>query len=277
MAEATEVTAPAAANADAGQADQGKAGAPEVGSTQPAPNADKAGQAPDAQTSQPAFDVQKSYDELRKQFTKVTQDYSKDRKTWHQTLSELQSLKQSQAQLADVLSKATETPIDPTRFYEDFKTQGPKALDGYVDKRVSAATKRLQDAYVEQANQALLLETKLEKLHRKLDKENYPDFDQLEPLMQELAEDETVPIDFNQPVAVVLDALYKLARSRSSDNAVKAAEELGRKQADAEARKEAATAVPGGGKGGAPAIDPKNMSADQLRQFFINQGMVEEA
>lgn len=277
MAETQEVTAPVAAPADAGQADQSKAGAPDNGTKAPASNPDPSGQAIDTQTSQPSFDVQKSYDELRKQFTRVTQDYSKDRKTWNQTLSELQALKQAQAQLAETLSKATETPIDPARFYEDFKTQGPKVFDGYVNKRIGEATKKLQEAYTEQANTALLLEAKLEKLHRKLDSKNYPDFAELESVMQEIADSENCPIDWNQPIGVVYDALYKLARTRSSENAVKAAEEFGKKSADDAARKEAATAVPGGGKGGAPAIDPKNMSAEQLRQYFIQQGMVEEA
>jgi hypothetical protein len=239
-----------------------------------APNGDPASAG--APTGQPAFDVQKSYEELRKQFTRVTQDYSKDRKTWNQTLSELQSLKQAHAQTAELLSKATQTPIDPARFYEDFKTQGPKVFDGYVKQQVAEQTKQLQEAYVEQANTALLLEAKLEKLHRKLDTKTYPDFAELETVMQEIADSEDCPIDWNQPIGVVYDALYKLARSRSSESAVKAAEEFGRKQAEEAARKEAATAVPGSGKGGSVTADPRKMTAAQLRQHFISQGMVEE-
>jgi hypothetical protein len=264
------------------------AGAP--ASTEGQPNATPTTQADPAQpgatngepaskgdpAGQPAFDVQKSYGELRKEFTRVTQDYAKDRKTWNQTLTELQELKKAHAQTAELLSKATETPIDPARFYEDFKTQGPKVFDGYVQKQVAAQTKQLQDAYVEQANNALLLEAKLEKLHRRLDTKTYPDFSELETVMQEIADSEDCPIDWNQPIGVVYDALYKLARSRSSENAVKAAEEFGAKQAEEAARKEAATAVPGSGKGGAPVTDPKNMTAAQLREHFIRQGMVEE-
>jgi hypothetical protein len=228
-------------------------------------------------TGQPAFDVQKSYEELRKQFTRVTQDYSKDRKTWQQTLSELQAVKESQAKFADLLSRATEQRVDPAQFWKDLETQGPKALDGYLNKKLTEATQKLQDAYVDQANTALLLEAKLEKLHRRLDTKTFPDFEQLEPLMQELADSEDCPIDFNQPIGVVYDALYKLARSKSSEEAVKAAEEFGRKQADEAARKEAVTAVPGGGKGGTPTTDPKSMSAAQLRQYFIQQGMIDES
>lgn len=273
--ETQEVTTPPA-NADAGQVVQPDASAPEAGTKAPALKPEAAGQANDAQTSQPAFDVQKSYDELRKQFTRVTQDYSKDRKTWQQTLTELQALKQAHAQTAEQLSKAMKTPIDPVRFYEDFKTQGPKVFDGYVNERIQDATKQLQEAYTEQANTALLLETKLEKLHRRMDTKNYPDFAELEPLMEEIAGDDKTPIDWNQPIGVVYDTLYKLARSRSSENAVKAAEEFGAKRADEAARKEAATTVPGSGKGGAPTTDPRKMTASQLRQHFISQGMVEE-
>ena len=280
MANETVVENPADPAAGAGQPDPaaGQPGQTPTTKADPAqggaPNGDPASTG--APTGQPAFDVQKSYDELRKQFTRVTQDYSKDRKTWQQTLSELQALKQAHAQTAEQLSKAMKTPIDPARFYEDFKTQGPKVFDGYVNERVQEATKQLQEAYVEQANTALLLEAKLEKLHRKMDTKNYPDYAELEPLMQEIADDESTPIDWNQPIGVVYDTLYKLARSRSSENAVKAAEEFGKKQAEEAARKEAATAVPGSGKGGAPTADPRKMTAAQLRQHFISQGLVEE-
>jgi hypothetical protein len=239
-----------------------------------APNGDPASKG--EPTGQSAFDVQKSYEELRKQFTRVTQDYSKDRKTWNQTLSELQALKAAHAQTAELLSKATQTPIDPARFYEDFKTQGPKVFDDYIGKQVAERTKQLEAAYVEQANMALLTETKLEKLQRTLDTKNYPDFAALEPVMQEIADDPNTPIDWNQPIGAVYDALYKLARNRSSESAVKAAEEFGKKQAEEAARKEAATAVPGSGKGGSVTADPRKMTAAQLRQHFISQGMVEE-
>lgn len=271
--------APVAANADAGQAADTKAGAPDAASTQPAPKAGEPGQAPSEPTTQPAFDVQKSYDELRKQFTKVTQDYSKDRKTWNQTLNELQTLKQSQTKIAELLSRVTEQPIDPAQFLQDLQTHGPKAMDGYVNKRIQAETEKLQSQYVEQANKALLLEEKLEKMSRRMDKTNYPDFEQLEPIMAEIADpsNEDCPIDFNQPVGVIYDALYKLARSRSSETAVLAANEAGRREAEATIRKEAASAVPGGGKGVSTTPDLKGMSAAQLRQHFINLGMVDDA
>ena len=268
----TTATAPVAANADAGQAGQSQAVAPEAGTSSPAPKAETEGQATSAQTSQPSFDVQRSYEELRKQFTKVTQDYSKDRRTWNQTLSELQHLKQLQGQLAEQLSKATEVPIDPAQFLTDLQTHGPKAMDGYVNKRIESATAHIQSAYVEQANRALDLELRLERMARRMDTENYPDFKKLEPIMEELSDPASnISIDWNQPVGVIYDTLYKLARSKSSDNAVKAAEEFGRKSAEEQLGKEARTAVPTSGGAGAPVDPTKVKDISKLREYFVSQ------
>lgn len=277
-----ETTAPVVTESDRpsinpGQAEKTQAETSNATATVPAKTGESTEQVSTEPINQAPFDVQKSYGELRKEFTKVTQDYSRDRKTWNQTLSELKSLKQSQAQMAELLSKATEQPIDPAQFMQDLQTHGPKAMDKYLEARVQAQTAQLRDAYTEQANTALLLEAKLEKLHRKLDTTNYPDFAQLESTMNEIAEGEDCPIDWNQPISAIYDALYKLARSRSSEDAVKAAEKFGAAQAEKQLGKEAATAVPGGGKGGSVTTDPRNMTASQLRQYFISQGMVEEA
>jgi hypothetical protein len=222
-------------------------------------------------TGQPEFDVRKSYDELRKQFTKVTTDYSRDRKTWNQTLSELQTLKQSHGQLAQLLTKATKAPVNPEQFMRELQSQGPEALTAHVKELIQAETAQMQEAYTEQANRALLLEAQLEKLYRRQDAENYPDFKQLEPVMQEIADSENCPIDWGQPTAVIYDTLYKLARSRSSEDAVKAAEEFGRKTAEHQLGKEAATAVPGGGKAGAPLDPSKIKDISKLREYFVSQ------
>jgi len=272
-------TAPVETESDRPSIDPGQAEKTPTTKAEPAQNGTaQSSPAPEgASAEQPAFDVQKSYGELRKEFTKVTQDYSRDRKTWNQTLTELQALKQSQAQMAELLSKATEQPIDPAQFMQDLQTHGPKAMDKYLQARVQEQTKQIREAYTEQANTALLLEAKLEKLHRKLDTTNYPDFAQLEATMNEIAESEDCPIDWNQPISAIYDALYKLARSRSSEDAVKAAEKFGAAQAEKQLGKEAATSVPGGGKGGSVTVDPRSMTAPQLRQYFISQGMVEDA
>lgn len=261
--------------------DPGQAPAPATTKAEPAQKDSLNAPAPvGTPAEQPAFDVQKSYEELRKEFTRTTQNYARDRKTWNQTLNEMQAMKQSQAQLAELLSKATEQPVDPAQFWQDLQSQGPKAFDGYLKKHVDSATKAIQEAYTEQANKALGLEIKFEKMSRRMDSKNYPDWDKLEPIMNEIADpdnNEPTPIDWNQPIGLVYDALYKLARSRSSEDAVKAAEQFGKAQAEKQLGKEAATAVPGGGKGGSVTTDPRNMTAPQLRQYFISQGMVEEA
>lgn len=264
--EPTGTTATAAPAADAGQ----DAGAAAQTGTTPQGPAQEQGPATKGADAGQSFDVQKSYDELRKQFTKVTQDYSRDRRTWNTTLSELQAIKSSNAKLAEMISKATERQVSPEQLMSELQTQGLKALDPYFDRKLQGATAQLQNAYTEQANKALLLEAQFEKLVRRMDTANYPDFQQLEAVMQEIADAEDCPIDWNQPTPVIYDTLYKLARSHSSEDAVKAAEEFGRKQAERQLGKEAATAVPGSGKGSV-STDLSKIPLDQLRALFVSQ------
>jgi hypothetical protein len=109
---------------------------------------------------------------------------------------------------------------------------------------------------------------------RRNDVTNYPGFKELEPVMQQIADDNPA-IDLSKDLNRVLDALYKLARASHSDTAIQEAEKFGRQQAEVGLAKEAKTSVAGGGKGAQVGIDPKKMTGAQLRQHFVNLGMAE--
>lgn len=259
----TAPTAPAAGQTESG-ASSGAAGSAQptgIGTTAAKPSG----------TEQPTFDLEKSYGELRREFTKVTQENSRSRKELQATLQQIDAMRKTQEQLAAAIATATKKPVDPQRFMQDLQTQGPDALNNHLKDLIKAETAQLQQAYTEQFNRGVLQEAQIEKLHRRMDSTNYPDFAKLEPVMQEIADSENCPIDWNQPIPVIYDTLYKLARSANSESAVAAAEQFGRESAERTIGKEAAAAVPTGGRGASTAVDPKTMPLDKLREYMVSQ------
>lgn len=225
--------------------------------------------------AQPEFDVRKSYEELRKEFTRRTQSESQLKKQYADAVSQLQSLHDSHKQLASMIQQATKKPIDPEQFIADLQKQGPAALDAYLEDKLGGRLKEIEDKYNKQymdvATRNFTLEAELEKVKRLHDTARYPDFDKLLPTMEALADPETCPIDMSKlSIAEIYDALYKLARSQHSEEAIKAAEELGRKSAEAALAKESVTTVAGGGKAGS-TTNPADMPLDKLRQYFVSQ------
>lgn len=219
------------------------------------------------QPAQPVFDVQKSYDELRKEFTRRTQHEA-------EMVRKLQSIEEYNQRLAEQLAKATEKPFNIEQFKRDWETHGPKALDDYFGNKLKA----LEEKYTRQLNDERMARTQvnaqLELYARRGDSENYPDFEKLEEKMTAIANDPSCPVDLTKPIAQVLDALYKLAREQNSSEAVKMAESLGRKKAEAQLAKEAKTSVAGGGKtqGGIPSDLSQIKDFKKLEQ--IVEGMV---
>jgi len=241
-----------------------RAGQPQATGTEtPAEKPGNAGQA--------GFDIEKSYGELRKEFTRVTQENARARRESQAALQELNALKQSQQKLTEAIAASTRKPVDPQKFMHDLQTQGPEALKAFLQEEIKSGTAQLQQAYLEQFNKGVLMEAQVEKLHRRMDTANYPDFAALEPKMQEIADSENCPIDWKQPISVIYDTLYKLAREGNSESAVAAAEQFGRRTAERTLGKEAQAAVPTGGKG-ASTVNPKEIKdLAQLRQYFVSQ------
>lgn len=198
----------------------------------------------------------KSYAELRKEFTRRTQNES--------------ALQKKLDNLTSIISKAAEVPIDPEQFFKDLQTQGPKAFEPLFQKERDAFQSAHQEKIQALEDRVTMSEYRAEKFARLQDAENYPDYRKLEPLMKQLAEDENTPIDFDRSPSEVLDALYKLARTLSMEDAVKAARDQAKQEAEVSLAKESATSVASGGKAGVPT-DPSKLQGADLRKWAVQQ------
>jgi len=262
--------------------------APVVGQAAESVNAesqDKATNASDVATSQsattgdnaisstPEFDAKTSYESLQAELSKRDKSYMELRREFTRRTQHESELQKKIDNLMSIVSKAAEVPIDPEQFFKGLQTQPLETLQPLFSKHVDGIKTEYEKKFEEMTERVTKSEYRAEKMARILDSENYPDYKKLEPLMQKLAMDENTPIDFEREPGEVLDALYKLARTLSMEDAVKQAEKHGQQKAEAQLAKEAATSVVTGGK--AVPTNPANMSEKQLRQYFISKGMVD--
>ena len=226
--------------------------------------------------AEPAFDPRTSYDSLVKQLEAVNKSYGSLRGEFTRRTQYEAELKRQVESISKALTEATKQEISPEEFMKSLQTQGIKAFDPLRDQW----TKELQDnhakALEERDGQISKLQINQAILTRTLDSENYPDFAKLKPAMQEIAGSDNCPVDWNQDVDVIYDTLYKLARDLKAEETAKKAHELGRKSADAQAAKEAGSAVAAGGKTNTSGSDTRNMSAADLRKHFTKLGMVSD-
>ena len=212
------------------------------------------------------FDAQKNYDVLRSEFEKVSKNYSELRKEFTRRTQNESELQKKMDSLLETISKATETPINPEQFIRDLQTQGPKALEPHFKKWVEPIKIEYDKALEEKDNHIFALQRDFTLARMRTDSSNYPDFTKLETVMKEIAEDDNCPVDFDKPVNEIYHALYKLAKDRSAEQAVKLAHEEGKKDAELQLAKEAKTTVAGGGKtGGTTVPNWDKMSADKMR------------
>lgn len=217
------------------------------------------------------WDAKTSYEDLRKQYDTITKSYGELRKEFTRRTQYESELQKKIDSLTQVINKATEEPINPEQFFKDLQTQGPKALEPLWAKREEALKQEYVKELEQERNERIGMQYQLAKFTRRQDVENYPDFQQLEPIMAQLAADESVPLDMTRTPDEVLDTLYKLARNLNADKAVKQARDIGRQEADAQSAKEANASVAGGGKAG-PVTDPSKIDdIGEMRKFFVNQ------
>jgi hypothetical protein len=221
------------------------------------------------ETVVPAFDAQKTYDGLRGEFDKVSRSYSELRKEFSRRTAHESELQKKIDSLAEMLSKATETPIDPEQFIRDLQTQGPKALEPHFQKWVTPIRSEYDKQLAERDAKLLNYETNFELMKRRNDAQSFPDFAKLEPLMNELANDENCPVNWNVGIPECLDTLYKLARDRSADKAIQEAVKFGEKKAEEKLVKESRTTVTGGGKSAGSAVPDLDKVTDinKLREI----------
>jgi len=218
-----------------------------------------------AAAGKPEINYQKRYEDLHRDYTRRTQHEK-------EVMTRLQVMEESFQKQAELLAKATEEPFNPDAFKQTWDTQGPKALDPYIQKREQALQSKYDKQLGEMQTQMMADRIQLNLALRRGDEETYPDFQVLEPTMNELAASDDCPVDLTKPINEVLDALYKLARDANAGDAIKEAEKTGAKNKEAELAKEAQTAVAGGGKHqGVTTTDFSKMSVADMRKQFVSK------
>lgn len=215
------------------------------------------------------FNAQKSYEALQAELMQQTKAYKEIRKEFTRRTQHESELQKKLNQVYETLAKATETPIDPEQFIRDLQAHGPKALEPHFEKWVSPIKAQYDKTIEERDSKILSLETSLEIQRRRLDSTNYPDFNKLESIMNEIANDDNCPVNWDLSIGESLDILYKLAKDRSSEQAVKIAEQKGYEKATKELVKESQTTVTGGGKTAGTTMPDLNKvdNIDKLREI----------
>lgn len=224
----------------------------------------------------PAFDPRTSYDALVKQLESVNKNYGNLRSEYTRRTQYEAQLKQQIDSLHKAFAQATKQEVSPEEFMKSLQTQGIKAFDPLREEWTKELKTEHEKALEARDQEITSLKTNFEVMRREMDATNYPDFAKLKPIMNEIANSDNCPVDWNQEPGVIYDTLYKLARDLKAEESVKQAHEIGRKSADAQAAKEAATAVAAGGKTNTAGLDTRNMSATDLRKHFTKLGMVSD-
>ena len=214
--------------------------------------------------------ITKSHKEMQGFSTRTSQENAALRKS-------LAQLQQQQQEMAANLAKAFEKPHDPDAFMEELRQQGPNFVNAHIQKQLEAARKADLETVSAMKNEMAELRFNHENLMRRNDAKNYPDYDKFESEMTKAATNPATPVDFTQPIGVVLDALYQFVKLQHSQEALTLAAKSGRADAEGALAREAATTVAGGGKNPGPSVvDPKNMGAEALRKIAIERGMVSD-
>lgn len=224
-----------------------------------------------AQPAVSEFDPKTNYESLVKQLETVNKSYGDLRREFTRRTQHESDLKKQIDTLTKAFAEATKEEISPADFVQSIQTQGIKALNPLREQWIGEVKSTYDKALEERDSQYTQLKTDFEIMRREMDAAKYPDFAKLKDTMNELANSDSCPVDWTQDTGVVLDTLYKLARSYSMENAIKEAKTLGEKEAEAKLAKESATAVAPGGKSGGPT-DPREIKdIGKLRQYFVSQ------
>jgi len=218
-----------------------------------------------------AFDPRTSYDGLKSQFENLNKSYSEIRRAYTQSTQGYSDLKKQMDQMVKALSEATKEEVSPEDFMKSLQSQGVKAFDPLRQQWTSEVKSEYEKALEERDTQITQIQTQFEVMRRELDATNYPDFAKLKPIMNELANSENCPVDFNQPIGIIYDALYKLAKTVSAEQSVKEAHSRGIKDAEARVAKEAGTAVATGGKAGSMGNPADIKDLKKLREYYVSQ------
>lgn len=243
---------------------------PLAGSVSGAPQGDNGGSgaaAPAAPNLDPAVaerlaEITKSYKEIQGFSTKQAQSNAELRRQ----LSELQT---SHKGVAEMLRKAMQAPHDPAQFEEEWRKNPTAVLDRLLKDKLDGMQKGFEDRVSSQgATIDQLTVSSVIKDYRS-DATNHPDFAKLEAEMAEITRTPGLAPDPKLPAEQYVEALYQAAKNRHAQDALKAAEDAGRKKAEEALAKESRTTIAGGGKQVALTSDPSKMSAAQLKAAIL--------
>lgn len=218
----------------------------------------------------PEFDPRTSFESLKSQYDNINKSYSELRKEFTRRSQAESALQKQMDSLVKSFSEATKKEISPEEFMQSLQSQGIKALDPIKESWIKPVQEEYTKALAERDSSISMLETRLEFMTREMDNVNYPDFAKLKNVMNDIANSENCPVDFSRPAGECLDALYKLAKESSAEKAVIEAQKLGQKKAEASLAKEAKTAVAGGGKAASStAVDVSKITdVNKMRELL---------
>lgn len=225
-----------------------------------------------AQPAASEFDPKTNYDSLVKQLESVNRSYGDLRKEFTRRTQYESELKKQIDTLSKAFAEATKEEISPEEFIKSIQTQGLKAFNPLREQWTNEIRETYDKELADRDAKVAKLEIDFAIMRRRADSENYPDFNKLEATMQQILDSEDCPVDVERVGSeAALDTLYKLARSYSMETAIKQAKTLGEKEAEAKLAKESATAVAPGGKSGGPTDPTDIKDLAKLRQYFVNQ------
>jgi hypothetical protein len=223
----------------------------------------------DSKPVEEAFDFRSNYDSLNK-------NYGELRKWATQQSQARADLEKKLDLITDQFSKLTEEKIDPAKFIADLQAQGPYAFDPYLQKRIDSHVGKVRAEYdktlgeMQDRIRGMEINTVIEGC--KKDSKNYPDFDKLENTMNDILNSPNNPVRLDQPVNVVVDALYRLARNQHSQEAIQMASKEAYSKAQHDLATEAKAAVATGATGGTGSpVDYNKMSVQQMRDSLNSQ------
>ena len=223
------------------------------------------------------FNAETSHQKLEKDFEQMKKNYdelrSKSTRDWQSSAErnrQFEAMQASMSQIVDKFNDLSTEKEDPEQFMENLKSQGPKYLDKYIDRRTESIKTAQETDKQDRDKETSILRYENAFMRLSRDKENFPGFEELESKMNALASDPNCPINLTQPIPVVLKALYKHVATSSTDENVRKAENVGAEKERLRLAKEANTAVVGSGrsKSSTPAVDFHKIPLDKLRQML---------
>lgn len=197
----------------------------------------------------PAFDPQKSYESIAAELGNVTKSYKALQAEFTRRNQDNSEVRKQLEGLHKLFQEATKEEISPEEFMKSLQKDGVKAFDPLREQWVAPIKEDYNKQISELQSQRLQDRNALAVMRRELDTKNYPDWVALKPAMNAIVESPNCPIDWSTgDLDAIYDTLYKLAKDSRADESVKKAKEIGAKEEQSRAAKEAAASVAGGGK-----------------------------